>query len=104
MKSQLVASYGGVTDREKKHLVKKAFGIRGARAPGRRIVLAFMGRLAFGPSFLRVPEWRIDRAFLGRQAFRPSPIGLLCWAGWLGELGPGPWYSQMSIVRTNLIV
>ena len=104
MKSQLVASFGGVADRERKHLVKKASGIRGARAPGRRIVRAFMSRLAFGPSFLRAPGWRIDRAFLGWPAFRPSPIGLLCWAGWLGELGPGPWYPQTSIVRTNLIV
>ena len=50
MKSRLAVSFGGVADRERKHLGKKAFGIRGARAPGQRIVRAFLGRLAFGPS------------------------------------------------------
>ena len=54
-----------------KHLGKKASGIRGSRAPGRRIDWAFLGRLAFGPS---VPRRRIDRAFLGWLAFEPSPI------------------------------
>ena len=50
MKSRLAVLFGGVADQERKHLGKKASGIRGARAPGRRIDLAFLGRLAFGPS------------------------------------------------------
>ena len=50
MKSRLTVSFGGVADWERKHLSKKASEIRGARVPGQRIVLAFLGRLAFGPS------------------------------------------------------
>ena len=90
MKSRLVVSFGGVADRERKHLGKKAFEIRGARAPRRRIDRAFLGRLAFGPSPFGVPGRRIDQAFLGRLAFGPSPIGALG----LGRLArgtvPGP--------------
>ena len=85
MKSLLVISFGGVNDRERKHLGKKASGIRGTRAPGRRIYQAFLGRLAFGPSPLGVPGWRIDRTFLGRLAFEPSPIEALG----LGRLARG---------------
>ena len=48
MKSRLPVSFGGVADRERKHLGKKASGIRGARAPGQRIDQAFLGRLARG--------------------------------------------------------
>ena len=77
MKSRLTVSFGGVADWERKHLGKKAFGIRGARAPRRRIDWAFLGQLAFGPSPFRVPGQRIDRAFLDRLAFGPSPIGAL---------------------------
>ena len=57
MKSRLIVSFGGVADRERKHLGKKAFGIRGARAPGRRIDRAFLGRLAFGLSPIRLLGW-----------------------------------------------
>ena len=53
MKSWLEVSFGGVADRERKHLGKKAYGIRGARAPGRRIDRAFLGRLAYRPNPLR---------------------------------------------------
>ena len=68
MKNWLAVSFGGVADWERKHLGEKASGIRGTRAPGRRI----------------------DRAFLGRLAFETSPIGALR----LGRLArgtePGP--------------
>ena len=77
MKSRFAISFGGVADRERKHLGKKASGIRGARAPWRRIDRAFLGRLAFGPSPFGVPGRRIDRAFLGWLDFRPSPIRAL---------------------------
>ena len=77
MKSRLIVLFGGVADRERKHLGKKASRIRDARAPGRRIVRAFLGRLDFGPSPLGVPRRRIDLAFLGWSAFGPSPIGAL---------------------------
>ena len=56
---------------------KKASGIRGSRAPGKRIDKAFLGRLAFGPNPFGVPERRIEQAFLGRLAFGLSPIGVL---------------------------
>ena len=69
MKSRLAVSFGGVADRERTHLGKKAFG--------RRIVRAFLCRLAFRPSPLGAPERRIDQTFLGRPAFGPSPIGAL---------------------------
>ena len=85
MKSRLAVSFSGVADRKRKHLGKKASGIRGARAPGWRIDWAFLGRLAFGPSPLGAPGWRICRAFLGRLAFGPGPIGALG----LGRLARG---------------
>ena len=95
MKSRLVVSFGGVADRERKHLGKKASGIRGARAPGQRIVRAFLGRLAFGPSPLGVPGRRIDRAFLGRPAFGPSPIGALVLGGLARGTRPGSMVPTM---------
>ena len=61
MKNRLVASFGGVPDRESKHLGKKTF----------------LGQLAFGPSPFGVPRRRIDRTLLGRRAFGPSPFGAL---------------------------
>ena len=73
MKSRLAVSFGGVADRERKHLGKKASGIREARAPGRRIVRVFLGLLAFGPSPLGAPGRRIDRTFLGRLARGTGP-------------------------------
>ena len=85
MKSRLAVSFGGVADRERELLGKKASEIRGARAPGRRIVQAFLGWLAFGPSPLGAPERRIDQALLGLPAFGPSPIGALV----LGRLARG---------------
>ena len=97
MKSRLTVSFGGVADREKKHLGKKASGIRSVWAPGRRIVRAFLGRLAFGPSPLGAPGRRIDRIFLGRPAFGPSPIGALV----LGRLARGT--GAGSMVPTRLI-
>ena len=90
MKSRLAVSFGGVADRERKHLGKKASGIRGARAPGRRIDWAFLGWMDFKLSPFRVLGQRIDQAFLGWLAFGPSPIGALG----LGQLArrtePGP--------------
>ena len=85
MKIRLAVSFGGVANRERQHLGKKASKIKGARAPGRRIVRALLGRLAFEPSPLGAPGWRIDQAFLGRLAFGPSPIGALV----LGRLAKG---------------
>ena len=94
MKSRLVVSFGGVADREMKRLGKKASGIKGAQAPGRRIDRVF--RLAFRPSPFGVPERRIDRAFLGRLNFGPSPIGALG----LGRLARGTEFGPM--VPTNI--
>ena len=85
IKSRLVVSFCGVADRERKHLGKKAFGIRGTRAPGQRIDRAFLGRLAFGPNPFGVPGRRIDQAFLGLVAFGLSPTGALG----LGRLAKG---------------
>ena len=90
MKSWLVISFGGVANRERRHLGKKTFGIKGARAPERRIVRTILGRLAFGPSPLGTPGRRIDRAFLGRQAFGSSPIGALALSLLAKGAGPGP--------------
>ena len=96
MKSRLTVLFGGVVDRERKHLGKKASVIRGTRAPGWRIDRAFLGRLAFEPSLFGVPEQRIDRVFLGQLAFEPSPIRALG----LGRLArgtePGPMVPTMS--------
>ena len=89
MKSRLAVSFIGVADRDRKHLGKKASGIRDARAPGRRIVRAFLGRLAFGPNPLGAPGRRIDRAFLGWPAFGPSPIGALVLGRLARGTGPG---------------
>ena len=95
MKSRLAVSFGGVANRERKHLGEEASGIRGARAPGRRIDLVFLGRLAFGPSPFGVPGRRIDRAYLSRLAFGSCPIGALG----LGRLArgtePGPMVPTM---------
>ena len=77
MKSRLAVSFGGVVDRERKHLGKKASGIRGTRALGRRIVRVFLGQLAFEPSPLKAPGRRINRAILSQWDFGPSPIGAL---------------------------
>ena len=92
MKSRLAVSFGGVADRERKHLGKKASRIRCARAPRRRIVRAFLGWLAFGSNPLGASGQRIDRAFLGKPALRSSPIRALV----LGRLARGteygPWY------------
>ena len=74
MKSRLAILFSGVADQEKKHLGKKASGIRDAWAIEWRIVRAVLGRLAFVPS----PQ----------PVFGPSPIGALV----LGRLarGTGP--------------
>ena len=77
MKSRFIISFGGVADQKRKHLDKEASGIKGARAPERRIDRVFLGRLAFGPSLFGVPKRRIDQTFLGRLAFEPSPIKTL---------------------------
>ena len=77
MKSRLAVSFDGVTDRERKHLDKEAFGIKGAQALGRRIDRAFLGRLAFGPSLFGVLGRKIGQTFLGRLTFGPSPIETL---------------------------
>ena len=69
MKNRLAVLFGGVSDRERKHLGEKASGIRGAQAPGRRIDRAFLGRLAFGTSL-------IGALGLGRMArvTEPGPM------------------------------
>ena len=99
MKSQLTVSFGGVVDREMKHLGKKASEIRDARAPRWRIVLAFLGWLAFGPSpiltlvlgrLTRGPsEQRIVWVFLGRLTFGPDPIRALVQSGLTRGTGLG---------------
>ena len=48
---------------------KKASGIRGTRAPGRRIDRALLGRLAFGPS----PFWALGLGRLARGT-EPGPM------------------------------
>ena len=50
MKNRLTVSFGEAADRERKHPDKEASGIRGARAPGRRVAWAFVGPLALGLS------------------------------------------------------
>ena len=95
MKSRLAVSFCGVSDRERKHLGKKASGIRGARAPGRRIDQAFLGRLAFWPSPFGVLGGRIDWAFLGRLAFGPSLIGALGLGRLARGIEPGPMVPTM---------
>ena len=77
MKSRLAVSFGGVADREMKNRGEEASGIRGARAPRRRVFRAFLGCLDFGPSPIGAPGWRVDGAFLGRLAPGPSPIRAL---------------------------
>ena len=99
MKSRLAISFGGVADRERKHLGKEASGIKGTRAPGRRIDRAFLGQLAFGPSLFGVPGRRISRAFLGRLAFGPSPIGALR----LGRLTRGTELGPMVPTSGNIL-
>ena len=69
MKSWLTVSFARVADRERKHLGKKASRIRGTWALGRRIDLAFLGRLDFGPS-------SIGALGLGRLA-RGTQLGLM---------------------------
>ena len=69
MKSWLTISFARVANRERKHLGKKASRIRGTWAPGRRIDLAFLGRLDFGPS-------SIGALGLGRLA-RGTQLGLM---------------------------
>ena len=95
MKNRLAVSFGRVVDRERKHLGKKASGIRGAPAPGRRIDRAFLSWLVFGPSPFGVPRRRMDRAFLGRLAFGPSPIGALRLGRLARGIEPGPMVPSM---------
>ena len=80
MKSRLAVSFGEVADRERKHLGeevtghlgplgKEVSGIRGARAPGRRVAREFLGLFTV----------------LGRLALGLGPIGALG----LGRLARG---------------
>ena len=95
MKIRLVISFGGISDRERKNLGKMTFGIKDARAVGRRIVRSILGRLAFRPSPLRAPGRRIGWAILGWPDFGPSPIGALA-LGWLARgTGPRPMVPTM---------
>ena len=90
IKSRLAASFGGVTDRERKRLGKKASGYE---IPGQRTGQAFLGRLAFGPSSFGVPGQRTGRASLGRLAYGPNPFGVLgrrTGRASLGRLASGP--------------
>ena len=89
MESRRIVSLDRVADRERKHSGEEASEIRGARAPGRRIDLAFLGQLAFEPSPIgaserRVPGQQVARAFLGRLAFGLGPIEALG-LGWLAR-------------------
>ena len=72
MESRLIVSFDIVVDRERKHPGEEAFrhqgalgkevsGVRGARAPGRRVARAFLGLFTV----------------LGRLALGPCPIGTL---------------------------
>ena len=85
MESRLAASFGRVTDRERKHSGEEAFrhqgasgkeasGVRGSQAPGRRVARAFLGLFTV----------------LGPLDLGPCPIGALG----LGRLArgtePGP--------------
>ena len=94
MKSQLAASFGEVTDRERKHPSeeasghlgasrKEASGIRGAWASGRRLALAFLGLLTV----------------LGRLSLGPGPIEALG----LGQLARGIEPRPMVPTLTTMI-
>ena len=69
-----------------------------SRAPGWRIDLASLGRLAFRPNLLGVPGWKTGQAFLGRLAFAPDPFE----AFGLGQLAkggrPGPMVPTIIIL------
>ena len=92
MESRLAVSFGKVANRERKHLgeeasghqgasVKEASGIRGARAPGRRVARAFLDLFTI----------------LGRLTLGPGPIGALG----LGRLARGTKPEPMVPTLTN---
>ena len=99
MKSRLTVSFGGVADRERKHLGKKVSGIKGAWAPGRRIDRAFLGQLAFGSSTRA--EDRLGVPGLAGWLLGLVLLGLLGWVDWLGKPSLGPWYPQFG--ETNVL-
>ena len=80
MKSRLTVLFGEVVDREMKHpgegasrhlggSKKEASGIRGARAPGRRVPRAFLGQLTLGLG----PVWATGMGRLARGT-EPGPM------------------------------
>ena len=86
MKSRLAVSFGGVVDRERKHPGEEASGIRGTQAPGRRIDMAFLSRLAFGPNPIGAPGQRAPRE--EGQPGVPWSAGLWAWSHWGSWVGP----------------
>ena len=74
MKSRLAVSFGEVTARERKHPGEVATGHLGAS-----------GKKAFGIRGARAPRWRVAPAFLGQLTLWPGPIGALR----LGRLARG---------------
>ena len=54
-----------------------------------------MGLLAFGPNPFGVPRRRIVRAFLGRLASEPNPFGTLGLGQLARGVGPGPMVPTM---------
>ena len=75
MKSLLAISFGGVADRERKHPDEEASGMRGARAPRRRIDWAFLGRLAFGPGPIGHPDGGLSGLFWAGRLLGLVPSG-----------------------------
>ena len=85
MESRRIVSLDRVADRERKHSGEEASEIRGARAPGRRIDLAFLGQLAFEPS----PIGASERRAAGCPSI-PGPAGFWAWShrgSWAGLAG-----------------
>ena len=98
MESRLAVSFGKVIDRERKHSGEEAFGhlgtsgkevsgIKGARAPGRRVARAFMSLFTI----------------LSRLTLGPSPIGALGMGRLARGTEPGPMVPTSTNQFTNFI-
>ena len=98
MKSRLEVSFGGVADRERKHLGKKASVIRDVGHSGGGLSGRSSASWLLGLIPLEHPGGGSTGHSWAGQLLGLVPLGLLCWAGWLGELGPSPWYPQYVIM------
>ena len=87
VKSQLAASFGGVADRERKHLGKK--GIRDMRCPGKGLVWRFLAGWLLG---------LIHLEYSGKGSLGHSWVGWLLGLISLGLLG---WVKPEPIVPTD---